>query len=183
MLTAFSSKYPPRGEKDCSDENSMTHSVPSVFLSQWRCVCCFQQSWTDPRVLLLVQLISFWSSLERRNQMNILLWTLNNITTTLWCCVSKGNRLNLKDKSFILASCEFIFVDMKFYTHSYKNTLLFYFIILFCYFSKHFQRMRHVLKKSFISDLHCSQTVPGNGHNRVILCMIIMVHKAKHHSD
>lgn len=98
-------------------------------------------------------------------------------------CV-KRDRLNLKDKSFILASCEFIFVDMKFYTHSYKNTLLFYFIILFCYFSKHFQRMRHVLKKkSFISDLHCSQTVPGNGHNRVILCMIIMVHKAKHHSD
>lgn len=61
-------------------------------------------------------------------------------------CV-KRDRLNLKDKSFILASCEFIFVDMKFYTHSYKNTLLFYFIILFCYFSKHFQRMRHVLKK------------------------------------
>lgn len=45
-------------------------------------------------------------------------------------CV-KRDRLNLKDKSFILASCEFIFVDMKFYTHSYKNTLLFYFILLF----------------------------------------------------
>lgn len=97
-------------------------------------------------------------------------------------CV-KRDRLNLKDKSFILASCEFIFVDMKFYTHSYKNTLLFYFIILFCYFSKHFQRMCHVLKESFISDLHCSQTVPGNGHNRVVLCMIIMVDKAKHDSD
>lgn len=136
MLTVLSSKYPPRGEKDCSDENSMTHSEPSVFLSQWRCVCCFQQSWTEPRVLLLVQLISFWSSLERRNQMksikwiyymNILLWTLCYNYFVMLCV--KRDRLNLKDKSFILAFCEFIFVDMKFYTHSYKNTLLFYFII------------------------------------------------------
>lgn len=63
-------------------------------------------------------------------------------------CV-KRDRLNLKDKSFILASCEFIFVDMKFYTHSYKNTLLFYFIILL-FFKTFSTNVSRVKKKLYI---------------------------------